>query len=213
MKRVLLLGDSIRMHYQSEVQKQLGDEYEVMGPNENCRFSAYALNSLRLWLPQYPAPDIIHWNIGLWDIAVLYREDGCFTSVESYVSNMKRILRELKKTGAVIIFATTTPVSDEKYKLTGPMPPAHGNGDICRYNEAVLDAFKDEPIIVNDLHSLMYHDKEKYLSGDMIHPNDAGIKLLGKAVADVIRAQKIKPRDDMNFSIETDKSISEKTVQ
>ena len=37
--KVLLLGDSIRMFYQNEVIKQLGDDYEVFAPKENCRFS------------------------------------------------------------------------------------------------------------------------------------------------------------------------------
>ena len=100
---------------------------------------------------------------------------------------MKHILRELKKTGAKIIFAVTTPVCDEKSNLSGPIPPAHKNEDIKRYNKAVLEAFENEDIIINDLFSIMYSEKEKYLSDDMIHPNEHGVKLLGKAVADKIR--------------------------
>lgn len=213
MKRVLLIGNSIRMFYQPEVEKLLGSEYQVMGPNENCRFSAYVFNSLRFWLTQYPAPDIIHWNVGLWDTAILYHEDGCFTPIESYVAYMKKILRELKKTGAVIIFATTTPVSDEKYSLLGPKPPAHKNEDICRYNKAVLNAFSSESIIVNDLHGLMYDEKEKYLSEDMIHPNADGVKLLGRAVADMIRAQKVEAKENRESDVEMDSPICEKTIQ
>ena len=147
MKRVLLIGDSIRLHYQNEVKRLIGDEYEITAPQENCRFSSYVLNSLRYWLAECPNPDIIHWNAGLWDIAVLYKEDGCFIPVEEYVLNMQKILRELKKTGAKIIYATTTPVLDEKKYLAGPMPPAHDNEDIIRYNRAVLEAFKEAPSV------------------------------------------------------------------
>ena len=100
--KVLLIGDSIRMFYQNEVVSQLGDGYEVYAPEENCRFSLYILNSLRFWLNDFPTPDIIHFNAGLWDTAILYHEDGCFLDVESYVKYMKMILRELKKTGAKI---------------------------------------------------------------------------------------------------------------
>ncbi|MBR3762661.1 MAG: SGNH/GDSL hydrolase family protein [Lachnospiraceae bacterium] len=189
-KKVFLIGDSIRLHYMEEVQRQLGEEYEVTGPAENCRFSAYVLNSLRFWLAECSKPDIIHWNVGLWDTAILYHEDGCFTSMEAYVSNMKKILRELKKTGAIIIFATTTPVTDDKKFLPGPMPPAHNNEDIVKYNKAVLDAFAEEDILVNDLFQVMYADKERLLTDDKIHPNKEGIEVLGNAVADVIRAQK-----------------------
>lgn len=192
--RVLLIGDSIRSHYQAEVGSQLGEGYEVMGPEDNCRFSSYVLNSLRFWLAECPNPDIIHWNAGLWDTAILYHEDGCFTELEEYVANMKKILRELKKTGAVVIFATTTPVSDDKKYFPGPMPPAHDNSDINKYNEAVLRAFHEEDVIINDLFSLMNPKKNDYLKDDKIHPNEEGIKLLGKAVADIIKKQKVKNR-------------------
>ena len=185
---VLLIGDSIRMFYQKEVEKRLGEKYKIFAPEENCRFSSYVLNSLRWRLAEYPAPDIIHFNAGLWDTAILYKQDGCFTSKENYVAYMVKILRELKKTGAEkIIFATSTPVSDQKQFLEGPMPPAAKNGDIMEYNKAALEAFKDEDIIINDLFSLMYPEKEKYLSEDLIHPNEDGVKLLATAVADQIK--------------------------
>ena len=186
--KVLLIGDSIRMFYQNEVIAQLGEGYEVFAPEENCRFSSYILNSLRYWLNEVPSPDIIHFNAGLWDTAILYREDGCFIGVDEYVKNMRRILRELKKTGATVIFATTTPVSEEKEKLLGPNPPAHRNEDIINYNKAALEAFNDEQIDINDLFTLLYAEKDRYLSEDMIHPNEDGIKLLGYAVANAIKA-------------------------
>ena len=185
--KVLLLGDSIRMFYQKEVTTQLGVGYEVFAPQENGRLSAAMLKSRRFWLKEFPTPEIIHFNAGLWDTAVLYPEDGCFLPATEYVRNMHAILRELKATGAKIIFATTTPVSGEKAHLQGPMPPTHRNEDIARYNRAVLNAFEKEDIVVNDLWGAMHPEKEKYLSEDMIHPNEAGVKLLGGMVADAIK--------------------------
>jgi len=188
MKNVLLLGDSIRQHYKAAVAEKLGREYSVYGPEENCRFAAYTLNSLRNWLPSYPNPDIIHWNCGLWDTAILYREDGCFTPVSEYVRNMLCILRELKKTGAVIVFATTTPCRDEKALFPGPEPTANRNEDIEAYNRAVLDAFREEKLIINDLYAAIYEQRDKLISDDMIHPNEAGVAVLADQVACVIRA-------------------------
>ena len=38
--KVTLLGDSIRLiGYGKEVEKLLGDEFEVFQPEDNCRFS------------------------------------------------------------------------------------------------------------------------------------------------------------------------------
>ncbi len=209
---VLLIGDSIRMFYREEVQKQLGEEYTVYAPEENCRFSSYVLNSLRRWLPQFPTPDIIHFNAGLWDTAILYPEDGCFTDKDSYVKQMVRVLRELKKTGAKVIFSTSTPVSDAKVSFPGPMPPAHRNEDIMAYNAAVLEAYQDEDIIINDLFSLMYPEREAYLSDDMIHPNEAGVCLLGTAVADAIRACGVVKNENGQIGSPYE-PLSEKVIQ
>ncbi len=209
---VLLIGDSIRMFYEKEVQARLGDAYTVYAPQDNCRFSSFVLNSLRFWLAQFPPPDIIHFNAGLWDTAILYKEDGCFISLDEYVRNMKKILRVLKSTGATLIFATTTPVSDEKDTLPGPMPPAHKNSDIVRYNAAVLEAFKDEDIFINDLFSLLYDEKERYLRDDMIHPNEEGVKLIGGAVAQMIKTVPVVGEQHCEQAV-CQTSFSEKTIQ
>ena len=48
----------------------------------------------------------------------------------------------------------------------------------------------------------MYPEKEKYLSDDMIHPNEAGVHLLGKAVADSIRAcGKVKNKNEQTVQV------------
>lgn len=187
MKQVLLLGDSIRMFYQNRVKELLGEAYQVSAPEENGRFAAYTLNSLRMWLPTFPKPDIIHWNNGLWDTAVLYAEDGCFTPLDEYVRSLERILRRLRMTRAKIIFATTTPTHPGKEQWTGEMPPKHSNADIRRYNEAAAALMKREGVPVNDLYSLVCGDIEHYVSDDWIHPSPEGIETLAKAVANTIR--------------------------
>lgn len=171
------------------------------------------LNSLRFWENEFPTPDIIHFNAGLWDTAILYHEDGCFAGIDNYVKNMKLVLRELKKTGAKMIFATTTPVSDEKAELCGPAPPAHRNEDIINYNTAVLEAFKDEDIVINDLFSKMYPERNLYLSDDMIHPNSEGIKMLGTQVADAIKECGIYKNKINKDKYRQEINREEKTIQ
>lgn len=213
MINVLLLGDSIRLFYQNSVIEKLGDNYNVYGPDENCRFASYTLNSLRFYLSQFPTPDIIHWNAGLWDIAILYDCDGCFTPIDEYERNMKLILRELKKTGAKIIFATSTPVSEEKAFLKGPFPPAGKNSDIIEYNKRVIEAFSDENIEINDLFSIIYPKMEKYLSDDMVHPNDEGVEILSNAVCDKIKGiGNYKNQKSGTEEVKSEK-IPEKTIQ
>ena len=208
---VLLLGDSIRLFYQEEVAKQLGDDYNVYGPNENCRFSLFMLNSLRFWMNDFPTPDIIHFNAGLWDVAILYPEDGCFVKIDDYLKNIKAIIRELKKTGAKLIFATSTPVSDKKEFLPGPMPPAVKNCDIMNYNSAVLEMLKQEDVEIDDLFSLIYPERERYICEDLIHPTEEGTKLLAMQVANSIKSVGRYINSKSYSRIENE--INEKTLQ
>lgn len=187
MKEVLLLGDSIRMAYQKRVTELLGGEFHVSAPGENCRFAAYTLNSLRMWLPKLPKPDIIHWNNGLWDTAILYPEDGCFTHLGEYADALEKILRELQKTGAKIIFASSTPVSPDKQFLTTAAPPAHKNEDIRRYNAAARIIMEQHGIEINDLYQLVEPHISEYISADMIHPTPSGIEALAAAVSHKIK--------------------------
>ena len=187
MTNVLLLGDSIRIHYQARVIEELGAEFSVSAPEENCRFSGYTLNCLRWWLQDLPRPDIIHWNNGLWDTNHIYPEDGCFTPIEEYLINLKKILRVLKKTGAKIIFATTTPVSVKRSTPRINDSTFHINGEIAEYNKRALELMKSENIPVNDLFTIINADIEKYICDDLIHPSEDGIMVLGKAVANAIK--------------------------
>ena len=54
MKKVTLLGDSIRMiGYGLKVPELLGEEYDVFQPDDNCRFAKYTLRGLFDWKEQY----------------------------------------------------------------------------------------------------------------------------------------------------------------
>lgn len=182
MKRIMLLGDSIRVSYQDEVKTLLAEDgCETGYPPENGRFAKFTLNSLRHWLPQFPSPDVIHWNNGLWDILRVYPEDGCFTGEDEYVRDMGRILRELKKTGAKVIFATTTAV--------GPGHPSRDNADIERYTAAFLEAFGGELDGIDDLYAITRPSIEVFIkSDDKTHLTEEGIKACSAAVAASIRA-------------------------
>lgn len=195
MKTVWLLGDSIRMGYQQYVQTNLSD-VNVNAPEDNCKFSAFMLNSLRFWLPKLDKPDVIHFNAGLWDTACLYVDDGAFTKKEEYVRNILSITRELKRYNVPVIFATTTPVNAEDIKAVATpsvdAPDAEtvfkqDNNRIKEYNDAVVKELKKQGVIINDLFSLVINDRQKYISPDGIHMNEDGIKLLGDAVVENIK--------------------------
>lgn len=189
MKHLLLLGDSTRMKYEQYVRDHVG--MAVDAPEENCRFSTYMLNSLRFWLPNYEKPDVIHFNAGLWDTAILYVDDGPFVPLDLYVRTMKSILRELKRFNVPIVFATSTPVKAELISAVATpsvdAPDAatvfkQSNERIKAYNDAIVAEFEKEGVIINDLYGLVYPHLEEYVSADGIHMNDLGVRVTGEAV-------------------------------
>ena len=177
--KVALLGDSIRLiGYGTKVPALLGEDFEVYQPAENCRFSKYTQWYIHVWSKKMVGTQIIHWNNGLWDL--FNHGEGVFSSEQEYLNNMLYIADQLLKVAPVVIFATTTPVTDAH--------PNIQNADIVRYNELIVPELKKKGIIINDLHALVTKDVDRYIrSDDNIHLTDAGIDACANQVASVIK--------------------------
>ena len=93
MKRILLLGDSIREGYEPYVRKA-GRPCRGRGTGENGRFSFYTLWGVNLWMKELGTPDIVHWNNGLWDVHREAPRGELLTPIIDYVTNLKRIAHE-----------------------------------------------------------------------------------------------------------------------
>ena len=183
MKKVVLLGDSIRMiGYGRKVPEMLGDEYTVWQSEDNCRFGKYTLRMLFDCREDMKDSDIIHWNNGLWDTSTGLFDDGGkpFTDEEEYVANMLRVAEELLKITPNVIFATTTPVHPEY--------PYNSNEVVKRYNAVLVPELQKMGIRINDLHSLISQDVEGYICEDQIHLNEKGAMLCAEQVVNAIRS-------------------------
>lgn len=180
MKRIVLLGDSIRMLYEGAVQEKTKDEWEVWGPKENCAFAKWTLYALRFWKDKLSEADVIHWNNGLHDVVVFFKEDGTFVSIEEYKDSVKKIARELIKTGAKVIFATTTPIGPaNEYQRS--------NRDIDAFNQAAIDVLVPMGIEIDDLHAVVSENITGYLTEDDTHLNEKGIKACADSVISSIK--------------------------
>lgn len=182
MKKVVLLGDSIRLiGYGKYVPEMLGEDYTVFQSEDNCRFVKYTLRCLFDWRQDMENADIIHWNNGLWDTSTGLFDDGgkSFTSLEEYEQNMLRVASELLKITPNVIFATTTPVH--------PDYPYNSNEVIDRYNEAIVPKLAAMGIRINDLHSIVAADIEGYICQDQIHLTEVGAKACAEQVVRMIK--------------------------
>lgn len=182
MKKVVLLGDSIRLiGYGPLVPQMLGEDYTVFQSEDNCRFVKYTLRCLFDWREDIQDADIIHWNNGLWDTSTGLFDDGGqpFTCEAEYVENMLRVAKELLKITPNVIFATTTPVH--------PDYPYNSNEVIVRYNAVLVPKLQEMGIRINDLHALVSPDVPQYICEDMIHLSPAGAQLCAEQVVRMIK--------------------------
>lgn len=184
MKKVLLIGDSIRLGYRGEVAKLLEGEAQIQGPDDNCRFSAYTLFNVAQWATDSDY-DVIQWNNGQWDTC--YMTDGkIHTPLDMYLEYQERIAGILLKQTRRLVFATTTPVWPEMFDTASRNP--RKNEDICEYNLAAAEMLSSMGVGINDLHACVATDIKKYISDDMVHLTDVGNQLCAKRVADMIEA-------------------------
>lgn len=154
MKKILLIGDSIRMGYDKYVKSALADAAEVYYPEENTRFAQYILRYVSNWKKTLELPDdidLVHWNAGLWDVLELFGDEP-LTPPEFYENMVLRIHKRLRFLfpNAKIVFATTTAVIENECKSDFK----RRNAVIEDYNARAIKVLSDTDAIINDMYSV-----------------------------------------------------------
>jgi len=182
---VLIIGDSISIGYTKPLTALLEGKATVVHNPGNAQHSAFGLANLDAWLGETEW-DVIHFNHGLHDLKyvdangknVRAREEGQIQiPLDEYEKNMEAIVVRLKKTGAKLIFATTTPFPD---KPGGPLREAF---QAARYNEVALEIMKNHGVIVNDLYTFALPLLPKLQQPNNVHFTKDGSKALADEVA------------------------------
>jgi lysophospholipase L1-like esterase len=190
MKKVILLGDSIRAGYCRVVRAELEGKAEVIfAEGDNGRFTVYTLWQLGNLLKQHGKVDVIHFNNGYWDMETLPFTGEKVLPIDEYTYYLKRIIKLARAAGARVIFATTTPLpadsNAEDNTGTGAKFSLEKDSVIA-YNNAALKVMEEENVPVNDLYALAKQDARYYKCEDNLHHTVEGNKVLGKAVADIV---------------------------
>ena len=180
---VLIIGDSISLGYTPHVAQMLNGIAVVKHHEGNAGPTTRGIADIDKWLGDTKW-DIIHFNWGLWDMYGGLYEKHDRTPL-MYEKRLETLVLRLKKTGAKLIWGTTTPICPEeerKYKVK--ISPATER----QYLNAALRIMKEYKIQVNDLHAFMSPKWKKYSKADNdVHYTQDGYKELGKQVADTIK--------------------------
>lgn len=194
LPNVLILGDSISIGYGLPLRKELAGKANVYRPlrgknAENCNGTTYGLKRLDAWLTEPGVKwSVIHFNFGLHDLKHVKHPgddkisedltDPQQADVDTYAKNLEQIVQRLEKTGAKLIFATTTPCPDVSTGRTQDMPP--------KYNEAALKIMAAHHVQVDDLYNFVLPHESEYQLPKNVHFNATGNKALAAQVAKTI---------------------------
>ncbi len=186
--KVVLIGDSIRMGYQSLVIKKTPD-VDVGGPVQNCRHSVWALDRCKEWVVD-EEPDLVHVNFGIHD-AVLLSDGEHQILLPQYRLGVQRFIAKVRDIAkAKMIWATTTPLYTSDPDLPMAQWPIDEASEIDRYNAAALEIVQREGVPVNDLHDVIVrNDITKCLQNDGCHMTAFGNEVLSDAVVEAIQEQ------------------------
>lgn len=188
LPRVLLIGDSISIGYTRAVRAELAGKANVVRPPENCGPTGFALSRLDGWLGPGPWA-VIHFNFGLHDLKYLDAEgtyivpkpgDQPLATPEQYADNLRTIVARLKRTGARLVFATTTPVPDGTVGRIA--------GSERAYNDAALAVTREAGVAVDDLWAFT-HERPALQKPHNVHFTPEGDEAIAHVVTAAIAAQ------------------------
>lgn len=191
LPHVLIIGDSISIDYTKPTIELLQGTAHVERVKANCGDTKRGLQNLERWLGKTDW-DVIHFNWGLHDLC--YRHPDSKTQghrdkvngtisvpLAQYEKNLEALVKQLEKTGATLIWATTTPVPEgEAGRVVG---------DDLKYNEVATKIMKQHGIKINDLHQLASgFDAPHWAGPGNVHFKQAGSNKLAQQVAKEIKA-------------------------
>lgn len=195
LPNVLLIGDSISIGYTRDVRQLLHGKANVFRPMEpggnlpvNCANTNIGLAHLSTWLGDVKW-NIIHFNWGLHDMC--YRRHGSTgrarldkihgvqdAPLPQYKRNMEELVSQLEKTGAVLVWATTTVVPEGE--------PGRFVDDVVKYNQVAREVMVEHGIRIDDLYTLTKTFPASFTRPHNVHYTKEGYKRIAGQVTDCL---------------------------
>ncbi|QDV18294.1 hypothetical protein Pan153_29510 [Gimesia panareensis] len=170
LPRVLLIGDSVSRGYTQAARKALQGKANVHRAPANCGPTATGLKKLDVWLGDGNW-DLIHFNFGIHDRR---------TKADDYEKRLEEIVKRLKKTGAKVVWASSTPIPADWKE--GPEMKAK----LEEKNAIAAKVMERNGVEIDDLFTFITPHLSEVQNPKDVHFNGKGYDLLGKQVAEYI---------------------------
>ena len=171
LPRVLLIGDSISRGYTQSVRKALAGKANVHRAPANCGPTSLGLQKLDVWLGDGNW-DLIHFNFGIHDRN---------TPIAEYSQRLEQLVDRMQKTGAKLVWASTTPIPDDP-------PTKQTAASIVERNEAASQIMQKHGVAIDDLFTAVTPHLEGMQNTNDVHFNGAGYEFLGQRAGEAILA-------------------------
>ncbi len=169
LPRVLLIGDSVSRGYTQPTRKALEGKANVHRAPANSGPTASGLKNLEVWLGEGKW-DVIHFNFGIHDRG---------TPAADYVKRLEAIVARLEKTGAKLIWASTTPIPDNPAQKQTAQ-------SIVEKNALAAEVMKKHGIPTDDLFAAMTPRLKEFQPPLDVHFTGAGYDFLGAKVGESV---------------------------
>ena len=171
LPRVLLIGDSVSRGYTQPTRAALAGVANVHRAPANCGPTAAGVKNLEVWLGGGKW-DVIHFNFGIHDRG---------TPAADYVQRLEAIVARLEKTGAKLVWASTTPIPDNPAQKQTAR-------SIVEKNALAAEVMRKHGIPTDDLFAALTPRLAELQNPHDVHFTGAGYEFLGARVAAAIRA-------------------------
>lgn len=190
LPRVLLIGDSISIGYTVGVREELKGKANVHRVLTNCGPTIKGIDLIDNWLGEKKW-DVIHFNSGLHDLKYMGPKGQNLADpkdatgrqqvpIDEYEKHLQTLVARMKKTGAQMIWCSTTPVPEG----------ARGRvvGDSVKYNAVAAQVMQTNDVAIDDLYAFAQPQLTKIQKKADVHFSPAGSKILAAQVANSINA-------------------------
>jgi hypothetical protein len=182
LPRVLLIGDSISIGYTVPVRELMQGKANIHRPLTNCGPTTKGIAEIDKWLGKEKWA-VIHFNWGLHDLKYMGPQGQNLAdpqasdsrqqaSIDEYEANLRKLVARLKKTGAKLVWRSTTPVPEG----------AHGRvpGDSAKYNAVAKKVMDEHNIAIDDQYSFALERLKEIQRPANVHFTPEGSRELAK---------------------------------
>lgn len=171
LPKVLLIGDSVSRGYTQAVRKALLGKANVHRAPENCGPTANGLKKIDIWLGEEKW-DVIHFNFGIHDRN---------TPLTEYGARLEQLVQRMAKTGAKLVWASTTPIPDDA-------PKQQTAASVVEHNQLASKIMEKYGVKTDDLFEAITPQLATLQNPNDVHFNAAGYDFLGQTVATAVEA-------------------------